>query len=341
MRSLRLGTVVLMVLLLVQLGLISCGPGDGSDENAEPATAASATSAQVSTDKALVQVLIYGLAAFKRDYDDAGRLIKISAHLPEVANPKHVFGLYRGTYTGQHGWKKVTEDDMNVPLSIEGKEIRVKMMGNLSQMKVATIGAYPEDAAAAADVGWMLRANEIDDATGFDEKYASTHVIFENGTLETCALVFNPKPWNKTCKVKVKNKKHVERSASEIMVVRGWVPKSSGAATVQIELKGLQTQTVTIPETGGDSVTWDNVTYSSVIDIAINNIYDTPGRLMMTDHGNYLKKLFPGASRSWNLEASDCRPDLQPVCWTAYFTKLFAGSPSAIDRPICPLVGSS
>jgi hypothetical protein len=346
----------LVVAVILALG---CGRSEQSSTSEQSGHAESATGARnvavpkTTTDKALVQVVIYGLAAFQLQHDSAGKLTDLSVHLPKVSSPPHDLILQRGVMQGKMQWEDVTEDDNHDSLDVGGKSIKVDMMGDLGEVKGATIGDYPARSTDAADVGWMLQATEIDTPTSFNPAGASAHVNFQNGILETCALAFPPKRWgnprNEVCKIRVKNDKNVERSSSEIMVIRGWVPKS--AASVKVELDdGAQTQTVTVPATGGDPVTWQGVTYDTVIDVAIGNRYRNPGRDMSSTHANMLKQaLFPGASGSWDMDSRDCppqqncscKPDLQPACWTAYIGVLFENTPSGYDRPICPLVGWS
>lgn len=328
-------------------------PGGEKDTEQEVSTdkAQEGPAPQDTTERVLVQVVIHGLAAFKLERA-SGTLVGLGAYLPKVSSPPHELLLQRGTVGGgKRKWENVTEDDNGDPLYIGGRKIFVHMDEPLGEVSGASIGDYPADASEAADAGWLLRAQEIDDPTSFDPASASTHVIFKNGVLETCALVFPPKMFgtrDQVCKTRVDNDKHVERSTSEIMVIRGWVLKSEGV--VKIDLVSLtdetDVQTVTIPVTGGDPVVWRGDTYNDVINIGIANRYQGTGRDMKSDHANHLKDLFIGETRSWALDSPDCLPqqnctckaDLQPACWE-YFEEMFANSPGGYDRPICPLIG--
>lgn len=306
---------------------------------------------QAATNRALVQVVIHGLAALELERDATNKkLTGINAHFPEVGNPdKHDLQLDRGVKTTKHQWQAVKRDDNNLAISLPGKTITVNMNGDLEAARSNNLGKYPANRTEAADAGWLLLATEIDGPTAFNPGAGSLHVKLAHGTLETCALVFPKKAWgseDKVCKVKTENQNMVDRSLSEIMVVRGWVPKVNNTASVVVEIKGQQTQKVTIPPTKGDSVTWNDVTYDTVIDIAIGNRSDHPDREMQTTHGNHLKNFFSGASLSWDMKSYDCtsaqncgcKAAVQPECWK-YIFKLFDGSVSGYDRPICPLIG--
>lgn len=352
MRCLRWMGLALLMLLLLLVGLAGCGSPPPAEKKVPvsetPVAQAKARSPRLVTDKVLVQVLIYGLAAINREHDGQGNLTGLSAHLP-IAD-EHELKMFKGTFSGQYDWKEV-EDGGRI-VDIAGSTLHVKMSGPLEETRGATIGAYPANEAEAADVGWMLEATKIDDVTAFDESYGSAHVLFDHGTLETCALAFSPQSWNHACRVRVDNPKKVERSVSELMVIRGWVDKAaSGQKTkVEVQLTGSTNKSVLIEETGGAaSVTWNGETYTTIINLAIGNYTPPSKREMRSDHANHLKPFFTGASLSWNLESSsDCVEIagkwvcngcqvVQPTCF-AYF-QLLGGSPSGVDRPICPLVG--
>jgi len=331
--------------IILALGCRKGGP-PAEDNLAAGNSKGAANAARPQTTDALVQVAVYGLGVLKFERDHQRKLIGLSAHFPEAAD--HNMKFYQGIYNGKYKWEDVT-DAQAKPIDIRGKTIVVKMNGVLGEEKKASIGKYPGNPDEAADVGWVLQADEIDDPTSFDESQASAHILFDSGYLETCALVFPKDPVESVCAVQVLNGKNVDRGVSEVMVMRGLVTKSTSTSptTVEVDLNGT---TVRIPATGGtNTVTWRGTTYDTVINIAVGNVYFNPQRTMNSVHADlHLKSLFKfsGTPLSWNMKSSDCpsdddctcQPNKQPACWS-YLVDFFRNTPSAYDRPICPLVG--
>lgn len=338
-------------LLAAGILVLGCRANEQSTAGEHKDLAKAQVSPQNTTDKALVQVVVFGLGVLKRDHDSQGNLTGLSAYFTKETDHDLVFD--QGVYANNiYKWDSIS-DAQGHKINIEGNTILFKMTGALGEeKKAATLGKYPKDPNEAADTGWILQAKEIDDPTDFDETQASVTVPFQTGYLETCALVFPPQTAgtdDQVCAVKVPNDKGVDRGLSEILVVRGLVPKSTtGPTMVEVELDGMQTQTIQIPATGGKSVTWQGVSYDTVINIAVGNVFNHANRVMTSDHADkHLKPLFSGASRSWYMQSSDCdsagkcscMANRQPACWTAYFAEFFRNTPSGYDRPICPLVG--
>lgn len=337
---------------------LGCGNGAPRPEKTpdEKSPEVGSAAARPPVTDALVQVVIYGLAAFKLKHDGQGKLIELSAHFPRESSAPHYLGLDRGVYdSGVRKWEEVIKDDHGDDIDLAKSTIRIQMNGYndlLEDLQVPNTSFvdYPASTDEAADARWMLRTQEFDSlATDFDPKDATVHAEFAKGSLETCALVFPADNSNAVCKAQINGK---TRSASEIMVIRGLVPLS--ASKVEVTIDGSSLQTTTVKPMGGPSVpvTWKGNTYTTVINIAIRNI-DKVKRTMVTGHANHLKDFFPGAASSnWDIDIPDCKydaqhsvwdcskcmKDLQPDCWT-YFLELFKNTPGGYDRPICPFVG--
>lgn len=370
-------TITLPCLFLVAImTLFGCRseapPETGSEETpASQSTAASAeprgSQANNRTGDALVQVLIYGLSTLQVEKDQAGTITAITALLPPATD--HGQRLSRGRYLNRvHSYEPIAKADDKTDIKLDAATIRLLVNDQpicspqpcLSEQRgMFTLGDYPKrddtmKIDQGADVRWLINYDEIEDASlrKIDPSKATTIMAFAAGTLETCALVFPPGDFDSVCRVRMSQAKSFVQSASEYMVIRHPIPAN---ASLKLEIdRGVQKQYVTIPATGGDSVTWNGTTYTKVFDISLANITPTGSRDMNSDHAEmHLKTFFPKAANPWNLDTPDCKPSTtqpgtldcgdcktgrQPMCWD-YIKKLVGESAGGSDRPICPLVG--
>ena len=325
----------------------ACGPRTTDTETAREH---GETAAQlIDEEQALVQVLIYGLAAFEIERDANEKPTKITALMPRAA--LHTPNLAAGRIiNGKREWLSVQD--------VPDTTITFDLAGLLDNEKgTNTLGEYPTSKQEAADIRWMLRYGKIDDNPGIDPSEATTRIVFEAGTLETCGLVHAPREGPSVCKVEVKNDKNYIRSISEYMVLRH--PVAFDTSEVEVILTaGAQEQRIPIAPTCGpcpitESVTWNGTTYKKIFNIALRNPFDQPEERTMDSHhaDNHLKDLFPNAAKSWYMVSPDCndddgdgvwecpdcnRQDRQPFCWDYFQT--FEGSFGGMNRPICPFV---
>lgn len=321
----------------------------------------------------MVQILIYGLAVFHIERDEADNPTKITVYLRQAG--QHEVSLAQGSKSFR--WQPIDKDRGGSPLQLGNRTITFNLGGDLAEKRSATppAGDYPAGVGEASDVHWMINYGSIDRPTPFLFAREPTRAVFEAGTLETCGLVHEPGPsFAKVCRIEVGDGRY-ERSASEYMVVR---------QVITIDTDTVDTDTVTDPvtitvrdegdETGQEvgvgffetcaGVEWRGTTYLKVIDIAVRNLPRATGaRSMVTNHLEGLKSLFPAAESSWAMSSPDCRTmfgrwecpeqsttrrthfcriNLQPSCWSHFsqyweefeMSWILSGS----NRPICPLL---
>lgn len=369
----RSKTITLPCLFLVAImtlfGCRSEAPPETGSEKTTTAPEATSTDqpqgAQASnlTDKALVQVLIYGLSTLRVEKDQDGTITAITAItalLPPAID--HVMALDR-VDPGSKKWKRVEMNDQSTTLRLDDSTIRLLVGGNpicspqpcLSERRgMFPLGDYPsQNSDDGADVRWMVNyKDDLEESGAVKPGAGTTRMVFDAGTLETCGLVHPPRDFGPVCRVSIPgNNIPFVQSASEYMVVRHTIPKDSKLQVIVIDAQG--TQTVTIKPSDAGPVIWNGATYDQVYDIALRNTLESPTyRPMVSDHGNLLRAHFdPVTTNSWAATSPDCNDDdgdgkwicttcqtcSQPPCWD-YFRRLFP-QPGGSDRPICPLVG--
>lgn len=360
----RIALVPLLVLLLVGLLAGACGPGakptvdeptvDGSPSAADGQTteAGDARAAELVTDKALVQVLFYGLMVFDTE--------KVSADSPELGVylrriPSHRALLSVGISNHQgHTWKTLE--------NLRGvKTLSFNLAGDLRVDPSDDLGNYPGKN-DASDPGWMLSVAQLERAArGPNRAQLTPRVLFRSGTLETCGLVHERE--GGICRIRsggLGTHPTVVRSMAEYMVVRQEVeldhPLKADLDGRSIEITPTELSGCTA-ENPTACVRWGDKLYGKVFDVAIRNLPDPkPGdgqRTMSTNHAQRLKGIFPGAANSWKMVSPDCDADghckcadstLQPSCFEYFSQFTEVGNwkktemMSGTDRPICPLV---
>lgn len=347
--SYRSAMVSSLLAALVLVGLLGCGGDTGQVAAPEPGTEDASRATQTKTEPqdvlpevdqlGLVQVLIYGLAAWEFEPKFQKHPSAVHVHFPEVNSPRHTMDLSWGY---QRGWNVLAKDFGGKTITLGSGNALVAFQG------AGSLGEYPKTPEESMDVRWMLGADDFEPTgtvKGTDYKYqhlsTTAHINLDGGTLETCGLVHS-KDIKEVCRVDL-DSSGLKTSASEYMVLRYEVKNMSA---ILVDVGGTKHPIV---PTEGSSVFWGGTTYTQVFDVRLRNASKPSGRVMKTLHANKLQDFYPKAMKSWYVSSSDytagkCRSktteatprDLQAPC-LLYFKKEY-GEPSGTKRPICPFV---
>jgi hypothetical protein len=304
------------------------------------------------TDKALVQVLIYGLAVFDFDRDRSGDLAQVSVHFPTVS--MHTKQIGQGILSDDgFVWDFIDTDFSN-------KTLRLNLAGDLEEaVGLGTFDpdGFPRDQAEARDVRWMLEGRDVGGDVNFDSSKASSRLLLHSGTLETCALVHDP-TGDEVCRVRNENgSERFKRSVSEYMVLRLAVDRRDGVKVLRDPGGELVINEIDIEDCEHDPkecVEWKADLYRFIYDIVVRNVPDnlSGNRVMKSVHGNVLRDFFPvNDFTDWEVISPDCELDpntlewecttckvlVQPKCWS-HFLRYFPQS-SGLNASVCPFVG--
>lgn len=326
--------------------------------------------AQVENDeKALVQILIFGLSTFyfepSIEYPE-----RVTAYFASAEN--HHMKIRTGE-KGQNGilkWSQNTHD-------FSGSTVRINSDSELCITKTEAPGSsgYPSDQKGARDARWILNAHEIDDEAEFTPHAAKARLFIDGGALENCAFVSN-EYYRGTCKMKSQGKANFNRAISEAMVVRFEVDKPSDRNSQRIVLIAskedmeaeIEAALIDLDNCADDDcVKWGDREYRYVYDVVIHNSPEPncEPRTMMSNHGRHLRDMFEGGGHLTNWDVAgvrsanntyDCCDDFEPLCWKhfkqyEYQDEASSQSPAGqrsrkpecvealSNPPACPLVG--
>jgi hypothetical protein len=314
----------------------------------------------LSTDKALVQVLIYGAAVV--EFKPAMQPIpqEVVIHFPSLED--HDKDLFKGEFIGAGAldWVPIRQAEDGSTVNLNSDTITFPGLadpGLRANFGNFSLGAYPTSAEEAKDIRWLWKASNFESGLTLDSGNASTHLVLNGGgAVENCGFIHSATS-DPVCLTTptVMGMSATSRSASEYLVIRFLVDKTQDSIQMNLNT-GSRIQTITIESTGTNMIQAEfaGVAYDKIFDIRIRNVSPTlSGREMTAPHLNEMKEtMFPSASDAvWDLTSPQCRRlarsswdctpcndhMLQPSCIT-YFAN-YRGGLSGANRPLCPIMG--